>query len=373
MTLHSLHNYGSALQALALQEVLQTRCGVRAEIIDYLHNGVGPVSDAAVHLLYSPVPDTLLRYRRAREQYRSEAERRSAAFEAFSHAHMRLSRRYASAQELREDPPQYDIYLSGGDQIWNFAWDYNGSLMPYFLSFTNSPNKIAYGCGMFRDAAEPFPIEFRFLPALEAYRKIMVRERWGAESLTRYLNQDIEVVLDASLLFCARDYQPYIKRPRMVAAEPYIFAYFLAVEDNGRLAETLGALARRSGKRVILVSSDIPINTDCVSTVMDAGPAEWLWLVQNADAVATNSFHGAALSIVFEKPFFSIGADARKRALLEPLGLASRTLGMLDALKGQADFSLDYTAASARLARERGRSVALLQHALDLCKQVGET
>ena len=70
--------------------------------------------------------------------------------------------------------------------------------------------------------------------------------------------------------------------------------------------------------------------------VFDAGPREFLGLFRHASAVVTNSFHGAAFSLQFQKDFFT-SMSPRERAeptfsriysLLSRLGCADRILGL---------------------------------------------
>lgn len=368
ITWHGKHNHGSVLQAYALQQVLARHCGLDVQIIDFAHNWAERVSDAAVHLLYTPTPGTLDRYRSARAVWLADVNARYALFEAFIGTHLRLSRRYEGLRSLVEDPPRYDIYISGSDQIWNTDLNIGDLMLPYFLCFTRSARKIAYGCGMNKDASGPFAIGFQYLPMLRAYKKIMVREEWGAASLARYVDAPVDVVLDPTLLLRASDYAPCMRKPRVNIEEPYIFAYFLMIADNVELARRLKSLAAQSGRRVVLVSSELPIHDEYITTVTAAGPAEWLWLIRHAEAVVTSSFHGAALAAVFNRPFYTVGSDSRKQTLLKTLGLCDRIIGGWDGLPRYGGWpSIDYSAVNARLDAQRARCIGLLLDAVGLC------
>jgi polysaccharide pyruvyl transferase WcaK-like protein len=63
------------------------------------------------------------------------------------------------------------------------------------------------------------------------------------------------------------------------------------------------------------------------------GPEEWLGYIKHADFVVTNSFHGTVFSVLFNKPFITIGLagkksglNARAKALLNRVGLEHRLL-----------------------------------------------
>ena len=105
--------------------------------------------------------------------------------------------------------------------------------------------------------------------------------------------------------------------------------------------------------------------------VFDAGPREFLGLFRHASAVVTNSFHGAAFSLQFQKDFFT-SMSPRERAeptfsriysLLSRLGCADRIIG-LDAT-APVDAPMDYSAVYEKLAAARADSLAYLRAAVE--------
>jgi hypothetical protein len=375
LTHHHNHNYGAALQALATQiTVEQLVEGASAEFIN-LYNAYD-VSHAhfASHYLYEPAHRTAFRHKKAREIYKNEADRRYSLFVNFYKEHFHLSRHFAYYSELYDDCPQYDVYITGADQTWNTVeWFFNKSQLPWFLAFTNSKNKIAYGCGMFPHKDTPYRLEFETLTMLRQYKRIMVREEAGAGILRRYLEQPIDVVLDPSLLLIKDDYVPLCQKPSTISDSPFIFAYFLAQRDSYvHLERDLSEVAKKHKTKVILITNEIPINNEHVTTIIDAGPAEWLWLLSNAEAVLTSSFHGLAFSLIFNKPFTAISPDERKKTLLNTVGLSRHLFSDLyNFYTSDADFTLDFQTANNLLESERQKCRNMLKEALDLCKTGG--
>lgn len=104
-----------------------------------------------------------------------------------------------------------------------------------------------------------------------------------------------------------------------------------------------------------------------ILNITDAGPAEFLWLFDNASAIVTNSFHGSAFAINFNKPFYTIiparkQNNSRQISLLSLFGLSNRLL-----LEGAElpDFSeIDFTLPNSILDRERLSSTHFLTTAL---------
>ena len=141
ITFHFAHHYGAQLQALATMRAIQS-LGHDCEIIDYRlphttrtnqlfkkSGGVrGMASDAHTALHYGAF------------------QRRFRRFEAFVAEEMSLSpQRYTAFEQLRADPPAYDVYVAGSDQIWNPYIFQDKQFDPSFLlGFVREGRRIAY-------------------------------------------------------------------------------------------------------------------------------------------------------------------------------------------------------------------------------------
>ena len=51
---------------------------------------------------------------------RGVAEDRTHAFEQFFHNNVHVSRLYQTIDDLYLNPPSYDVYITGSDQVWNY-------------------------------------------------------------------------------------------------------------------------------------------------------------------------------------------------------------------------------------------------------------
>ena len=107
-----------------------------------------------------------------------------------------------------------------------------------------------------------------------------------------------------------------------------------------------------------------------ILNVVDAGPAEFVSLFANAEMVITNSFHGTAFSVNFNKDFYTITPkrkhnNSRQRSLLELFNLQSRLIAE------DADFNevsrtpIDYDKVNEVLDDERKKSLSFLKNAID--------
>lgn len=138
ITFHASHNYGSMLQAYALQQTV-LRLGCECEIIN--------LRTQLQRKIYSPFfmykgwakKLKALRYPRLA----IEDIKKHQKFEQFLHEKYILSpHTYTTAEELKNANLDYDCYISGSDQIWNTSCaDF---LTSYFFDFVKHGKRIAY-------------------------------------------------------------------------------------------------------------------------------------------------------------------------------------------------------------------------------------
>ena len=110
------------------------------------------------------------------------------------------------------------------------------------------------------------------------------------------------------------------------------------------------------------------------------GPAEFVWLFAHASLVFTNSFHGAAFSILFKRPFLNreiendsegVSMSLRIPSLLKLFGLEDRTASdgnrKLDTI-----LNVDFTRREEVLPLERTKAFKFLSEALGVKKILGD-
>ncbi len=363
ITFHFAHHYGAQLQAYATMRAVQS-LGAECEIIDY-------------RLPHTTRTNQLFKHTRAVRDIASDAHtalhyaafrRRYERFEAFVATQMALSpRRYTSVAELEDDPPAYDVYVAGSDQIWNPYIFQDRQFDPAFLlSFVREGRRIAYAPSLgVPELPEDKAAELR--DYLAPYSALSVREKRGQVLLRQAAGRDARVVLDPTLLLTGEDWAALAAPPRRQG--PYILCYF--VSDPGEAAPYAQALSQRTGWPIVQLAGARRKIPGASELVFDAGPREFLGLFQHAACVVTNSFHGAVFSLQFQRPFFT-SMSPRERSeptfsriysLLSRLGCTGRIIG-LDST-APVDAPMDYGAVGARLSAARADSLAYLKAALE--------
>ena len=302
ITIHNSPNYGACLQSYALYKYLEDKGG-NVEIIDlYRPNAYEDYVPSKRYTCSRPVKLSLKQ--RAIKKFKSILgikERKTSLynsiakkkFDAFN-ASIKLSRPYRSIEDLYANPPEYDLYISGSDQLWNPTQAY--CLEPYFLTFV--PNgkgeKISFATSLgiteLRDNEKS-----NFKKWLEQYDGISVREHQAKELLSSFVDKEIEQVADPTFLILPNAWRSVAVLPNM--EQPYILLFTLS--HNPTMLEYAKKLSATSGKSLIVLGQIQPLpEEDEYLAVTDAGPREFIGYIQQAEMVLTDSFHCTVFSLL---------------------------------------------------------------------------
>lgn len=302
ITIHNSPNYGACLQSYALYRYIQQQ-GNDVEIID-LHRPVAyeDYIPSKKYVCSRPVKRSLLSKIKGNVKSLIGIKPKSPSlysplaikkFEEFNSI-IKLSKPYRGIDELYANPPLYDLYISGSDQLWNPTQAY--CLEPYFLTFV--PNgqgqKISYATSVgitdLRDNEKK-----DFAKWLNLYDDISVRE-YQAQSLLQGLLADKKVnhVADPTFLLDPKDWKDMAVRPKQ---SKYILMFTL--QHRPEILEYCLQLSKQSGLPLIELGQVQPDVLDgSYTAVKDAGPKEFLGYIENAELVITDSFHCTVFSLI---------------------------------------------------------------------------
>ena len=363
ITFHFSHHYGAQLQAYATMKAIQG-LGHDCEIIDYRLPDAVRASQlykksASVRGIISDAHTTL---------HYAQFKRRVDRFNTFVTEEMpQTAKRYGSFADLQADPPSYDVYVAGSDQIWNpYIFEDKQFDPSFLLAFAKEGRRISYGPS-FAVSELPEDKAQQLKEYLEPFSALSVREKRGQALVERCTGRTARVVLDPTLLLRREDWAQQAAAPK--DKKPYILCYF--VSDPGAAAPYAKALAERTGLPIVQLAGARRKIDGCSKLVFDAGPREFLGLFQNADYVVTNSFHGAVFSLQFGRPFFTSMSpkelanptDSRIHSLLSRLGCADRIIGLEST--ADVDAPMDYDAINTKLEEARADSLAYLKAAIE--------
>ncbi|MCU6771238.1 Polysaccharide pyruvyl transferase [uncultured Bacteroides sp.] len=205
ITFHASHNYGSMLQAYALQHIVQN-LGYDCEIINF--------RSLSQKEMYKPIFMKGTLYGRCvrfiiQSRYVLGIIKKQRLFEEFLKKELKLSsKEYTTFEDLKNADFNYDYYISGSDQIWNVrCYDFNYA---YFLPFVKSGKKrIAYAPSLGPDLSMQTHGDIsKISDLLKKYDAISVREPTGAKYIVNLCQKSVSVVLDPTLLLSKHSVNP---------------------------------------------------------------------------------------------------------------------------------------------------------------------
>jgi len=293
MTFLHNDNYGSTLQAWALQKAV-SEMGHQAEHIDYKPSQAEKIRNL---LLSGNSPKLILEglRKRAVKAVNQGARSKSASFGPFYEQNMRLSPLCADHAALKKQARQYDLLLSGSDQIWSPVW-----LNPaYFLNFAGRKPKVAYAPSLGVSRMPNQRKARRIAGLIRSYSAVSVREQEGARLLEPILGRVPPVMPDPVVLQTRESWQALAQRPGR--KHPYLLCYFIG--DAPSYWERVALLAQKTGLRVKV----IPVTENAYHQPYDLAdglsPQEWLGWLDEAAYICTDSFHGATFASILQRPF----------------------------------------------------------------------
>lgn len=361
ITLHKVFNYGSILQAYATQTVFK-RLGCEVEIVDYISE------QRTNKRLFLSVPsgyeDLVFKKYLYLMAKAFSVLMKKKAFGGFIKKYIHLSpRKYITVDDLRKNPPISDIYVTGSDQVWNSTYN-EGVDAAFFLDFAlNGKKRIAYVASFGKSSLTVDEIE-PTTNFLQKYTAISVREDAAVQIVER-LGFTAECLIDPTLQIDKNDWIK-IASERLVK-KSYLILMLLYNEDN-HATEYARKIADAKGLKLVKLSWDLfkPSAVDKLMT--HRSPQNFLSLFYYADFVVTNSFHGLAFSINFNKEFIIVPRNeynSRIESLLRLTGLESRMVSSWEGCNVM-DTIIEYSSVNQILQHERKKATDFLEKQLKL-------
>lgn len=348
LTICNAHNYGSALQAFALKNIIQ-RLSNSAHVenvnydpkyLSYQYNifsikvyGRYPgLTNKIIHLIWRSVfiLDRIKKYN---------------AFKRFFRKYVSNGKKIDTTDELEKYISDFDIMVCGSDQIWNTDIT-EGYDRCFYLDFPSTKyKKVSFASSIGRDNIDP-KYEKKIKQALNTFDAISVREEDSRKMLKTFLgNKDIRVDLDPTLLLEAKVYEGIAMNSKLLNSKKipkkYIFTYIL--QDNKNIDKTVEFVSAALGLPIVSIGKRRRFKDETV--IMNAGPEDFLYLIQRADYVITNSFHGTVFSIINKKQFCVIPhltTGSRMCNLLNKLGAEDRIITNSKQVGGNILEKIDY-------------------------------
>lgn len=359
LTFHCAYNVGAMLQCYALQKHLQGFEGHQVKIINYRPSYLESrrprlrIKQMILH------PFSQFKYITSLYKIHLKRYEEFKKFEELFFVETSVATNLAELKSITSD---FDIVILGSDQIWHKQ--FNGDDLSWFGAFRtgSKPILISYAASA-GDNQLSIINKDEIKKLINRINYISVRE----QSLKDYLLNDmllskqIDVVLDPVLMVSISVWHQWFKPVRhdkyvaIREARPNPNTYRIAKMISEQINSVLITVdAHPSSKKKDVEMCSCPPNT-------------FVSMIRNAQCVVTTSFHGVALSIISNTPFYALrlndGQDKRIEDLLHNLGLEDRLLPF-DATPIFSN--IDYEKVNKKIDELRRKSQYFIENALGL-------
>lgn len=325
LTFHCAHNYGAVIQCFGLQQYLKS-LGHQVFVIDYRPSYFDFYQRSNISYKKSANMIAFLKTKIKRLLVNNAEKRRYEAFEQFINSKFNLT-----PYIYLNDYSDFDVIILGSDQIWNpgitggnydgvyFGENLKTKIITYAASCSNS---------------KLLDSQIKYLKEHLNYIDIIsVRETSLKVILEPLVKKTITTVIDPSFLPNIDEYNLLCKP--VCRKKPYVLIYEICRnEDTYRIAKEI---AKSINADVIELVSYASPKYYAKRFKMESGPIDFLSYIKYAECVVTTSFHGMALSLKFQKNFYSIrqgtNADLRSESLLSKIGLLDRFIPLNSSVK----------------------------------------
>jgi len=305
LTFHWGANHGAMLQAFASVKYLQSK-NAKVEVIDYY-----PVNqELSLKNTFKPAhPRVMLDRLSAYKKEKQVSPFRTK---------LPLTKRYYTNQELIDNPPDFDVLITGSDQVWNPYFIQHGegtnkTTPVYFLNFGKDNCKkialsVSFGCSEYPQKATEIA-----KPFIEDFDAISVREKTGLEILKNMGINNAVITADPTSLLKREDILELCKDVEATA--------------NSFTAKCI--LRKQTNETNAVIDSLVSACKNGNAVDIEKMPMEnWLACIRDAKFVVTNSFHCVMMCLKLHTPFAAVvesgtkaGMNDRLFTLLEHFGL----------------------------------------------------
>ncbi len=365
ITVHKNINYGANLQAFASCKYLNNK-GYNCSVIDYTL----PSHEKSAHLF------SWLKQSWDGEKNKSVSRkiklaaalvlsapwksRRLKSFAKFRKNHIRMTPKCRSIQAV--EGLNLDTVICGSDQIWNPT--ITEGINPIFFGAINGiKTKISYAASVGKDEFEPTD-EKKAKKLVSELDYCSVREENTAQYIASFTGKKIETVCDPVFLLEKSDYEA-VSSKRLFKKD-YVLLY--SVVHNDELTAIAKDYADKYGIELIEICSAKDKNATH-KQIVAYGPSEFLSCFKYAKTVFTNSFHGTAFSLIFEKDFYIVDNKAGGSRITNLLGKVGLIERLISAPVSKDFAPIDYAASKKLLSEYVSSSKAFLDKALKTDKK----
>ena len=313
VTIIDYYNYGNRLQNYAVSYLFNNRLGCKAVTLE--GSTSRRVEGSILRYVKEQLALQLCRIPDVAEKKLSPKMIRWYNFSEWSSRWIPRRHVYSCEKLPKELNMQYDFFVSGSDQIWNYRIK-DLRLEDYFLTFADDVKKNSISASF---GVNEIPDKYRsyYSDNLSKFSKISVREESGAHIVKDLIGKDVPVLIDPVMMLSQDEWIHVEKKPRVDISKPYILEYYL-----GEKIAAINEWAEENGYEVY----DLMKKNE--AKLYSAGPGEFISLVRHASFICSDSFHCIAFAILFSRPFVVYERQGKEDYMLSRLETLLRKFGL---------------------------------------------
>ena len=338
ITFNRAYNNGAVLQCYALLYALKKN-GIDCQVVDYYPAYFEELYKIKKRfkMTHPPVKTWLNHFK-----LRHVLHERNKNYEDFIDRYIDKTDTFYSIEDIEDCCPDFDIFISGSDQVWNYGCTYFDPV--YFLDFKRAElaKKYSYAaCIGLLENQIPHNLLEEYKKRLTGYEEYSVREVSAVPIIKKLVGRTARIDVDPTLLLDGDEWDLICDKG--IEEKSYIFVYYVQrTKKLQKYALDLAKSYKSKGKDIKVIC--VACNTEpeilsgkydkefCFDLRPGAGPSQVVRLIRDAECVITNSFHGSIFSILYHKKFVTLLTEdsgkinTRTSNLLNTLDLTERSM-----------------------------------------------
>ncbi|WP_289037008.1 polysaccharide pyruvyl transferase family protein [uncultured Zobellia sp.] len=281
----------------------------------------------------------------------------------------RGSETFYNLKDIQNNPPDYDIYIAGSDQIWNVS-SQDTVNRAFYLDFGKKEVKrVSYAASM-GQCNVPKSLDEEIHALVKILDFVSLRETKAVNYIQSLFkeNKKIYHVPDPTFLLSKEEYLKFILSDDEKWKKKYAITYSLAEYDQGLRNAVDYILSVKNLNLINLRNPDTCIRFPKAENII-VTPKDWLRYVYYSQLMICCSFHAVVFSLILHKPFIVVTPYKNERinSLLTSVGLSDRVILSFDKEKINAilDEKIDWDKVDLALKQERSKGTEFLSLSLN--------
>lgn len=337
LTWHKVVNHGAVLQTYALQSYLLS-LGHEVVVLDYKRE-----IPASSHLLWriKRIPQKIKRVITGNDiLIKSFLKEKGLHFSLFRNQYIRQGKFYNEDSGL-------DVVFIGSDQVFDILSGYHAYMFGKDIKCDRIFSYAPCAAQTTLSIISKSKYKDEIINNLHLFEGLSARDK-NTQDLLQYIRPDlnIPIAIDPVLLYGFKNELKEWKNNDFLSGNKYIvvYAYHTYMDDKEEVAEIV-KYARQNNYLIVALG----FRHDWCDISINANPQEFLSIINNAQKVMTDTFHGTVFSIICNTDFCTrirnsnVGNSNKLGYLISQFQLETRIAKTPKAIKDILFSEIDWT------------------------------